>query len=106
MPNPAPQTDRELDRQCAEEVMRWKKSDEWYEGYFFQPNRSFTTDPAAWMQVVERMRALGWRVSIQDGSKTTWDVLFQRKETEQEGYSIHRSIGRALVLAALQAVRG
>src|SRR3990167_10065202 len=68
-------SDRELDRAIAEQVMGWRLSyehdnTEWVSGncgekyecglYDFAP----TSDPAAMLQVIERMRELGFNMTI------------------------------------------
>jgi len=112
-------TDREIDRQVAIKIMGLKplpdhkgRDIEWWRiNKYTSENQPppYTTDPSAFMQVVERMREKGHRVQLStwrsDGSK--WYATFAHNNPTKWGrleYGI-QSLGRAICLAALEAVK-
>lgn len=119
-------TDKEINYQVATQVMGWRAvciydGDSNYEKQAgihphsydhrcgwnaLKTGESFdwspTTDPAAWMQVVERMREKGWNISL-DNSGTTkgmWVCLFDRGRDAPVRVDSDL-VGRAICLAAL-----
>lgn len=101
-------TDEELTRQVAEEVMGWDA--EPYVGWY--P----LTDPRHWWQVVERMRELGFGLSV-EGRKSHYEAAFYKFHSEEDIWVYpknhpsspseirHINLGRAICEAARAAVR-
>ena len=123
-------TDRELDRLCAEKVMglkiirATKKKSVlltgcrvcygWYvdtgKRHMFGPIAEdilrYTTDPTAWMQVVEKMIERGWKFELCHGQfMAKWRAAFY-KGNHLEMLEPEATVGRAVCLAALKAVEG
>ena len=108
-------TDRDLDRQVAEKVMGWKAvAPEYPDSLYFNEIKMCvkfepTTDPIAWMQVVEKMRELEFRCLMQHHnlSRTDiWDAEFRHATRIPSIFrATDESLGRAICLAALKATK-
>jgi len=103
-------TDRELDRQVAEQVMGWNDKDSIYQlqDKWSGQHRlwSPTTDPAAWMQVVETMREKGFGVNLggEECDGWSWYAGFF-KDNKCVASQVSNSLGESICLAALHAVQ-
>jgi len=70
----------------------------------------YSTDPAAAMEVVEKMRALGRKVTIETGyfgGKSVWDVAVSSSIKDpggKSGIAVCETFAEAVCLAALRAV--
>ena len=104
MPNLASLSNRELDRLVAEKVMGWNLNDYTIEGVernLWSP----TSDPAAMLQLIERMKDRGSSVLINWGEDNDlWEVSWITGGKRYSGYD--QSLSRALALASGQAVGG
>lgn len=111
-------TDDEINRQTAEVVMgfRFKSYKDIGPLDVFQPpghvgwtdlrNLPFyTTDPAAWMSVVERMREKGFYCSMAHTVDMQWLVKYGDKNFAPVSHSREKSLGRAICLAALATMQ-
>jgi len=108
-------TDTELDRQCALKVMGWK----WYEvkdavyinGWVDLDGHQMafsgwspTTVPAFFMQLIHKMRELRYGIVIASGLGI-WQVRFIQESDGRAFVIEDASLGRAICLAALEAVK-
>lgn len=69
--------------------------------------RPYSTDPAAMLQVVEKMRELGREVNIRANTQNNthnWNVWFPKPDEYRMEPVSDVSLGRAVCLAALSAL--
>jgi len=111
-------TDRELDRQVAEKIMGINNAHKSVlDPFLARPDAPFlsryTTDPSAFMQVVEKMREKNIFLKFgPDPTKPLYTVQVISKHkrgftlcTETLLWKSDESLGRAICLAALEAVK-
>lgn len=113
-------TDRDLDRMVAEKVMGWNDSLHTYsyDRGWLDPSVLFkrgadvkfeapidwspTTDPSAFIQLIEKMRELHYGVVIASGCVGTWQVRFIDRDIEHTSIAEDDVLGRAICKAALK----
>jgi hypothetical protein len=104
-------TDQELIEEVAVKVMKWECAgfSQRKPVYSIKKKILFDFDPINnanhWMMVVEKMRDK-WILSITDFNSDEWEIVFEHGHLDHRAVIYHKLLGKAVCLAAREAVRG